>query len=94
MILSPIRTPVRMSFDFGKRVQKDVKKLNKIVQRIQKESETRRQKVDEFVKSVDKLAREDVDKVKSIWDEVDEVDTTIDVEDFEEVDGIVTFKND
>lgn len=94
MILSPIRSPVIMSFDFGKRVQKDVKKLNKIVQRIQKESETRRQKVDEFVKSVDKLAREDVDKVKNIWDEVDEVDTTIDVEDFEEVDGIVTFKND
>ena len=91
MILSVARAPVTMSYNAGKQVQKDIKKLNKIVQRIQKESETRRQKVDEFVKHVDKIAREDVDKLKAIFDE--NADTTIDIEDFKEVDGVITFKN-
>lgn len=90
-----VRSPVKMSADFKKRADKDVKKINKIFERVKKESETRREKMkstmDELVKNLDKTARDDVEKLTKIFD--DNVEETIDVADFEEVNDIVTFKD-
>ncbi|AGE55535.1 hypothetical protein ATCVMN08101_110R [Acanthocystis turfacea Chlorella virus MN0810.1] len=48
---------------------------------------------DEFLQQVDKIARDDVDKLKSLagYDADDE--DTIDIDDFVEADDIITFKD-
>lgn len=94
-IVSSVRSPVKMSADFKKRADKDVKKINKIFERVKKESETRREKMkinlDELVKNLDKTARDDVEKLTKIFE--DDVEETIDTIDFEEVNDIITFKD-
>jgi len=97
MLAITAKTPVRMTQDFGKRVKKDVKKVNKAFERLQKESDDRRKdlsaNVDELVKYMDKVARDDVDKLKSLVNYDAESDDTIDIADFVEVDDIVKFKD-
>ena len=44
-IVSSVRSPVKMSADFKKRADKDVKKINKIFEGDKKETETRREKM-------------------------------------------------
>jgi hypothetical protein len=91
------KTPTRMTQDFGKRINKDIKKLNKKFERLQKESDDRRKdlsvNVDELVKYMDKVARDDVDKLKSLVNYDADSDDTIDIADFVEVDDIVKFKD-
>ena len=91
------KTPTRMTQDFGKRVKKDVKKVNKAFERLQKESDERRKdlsvNIDELVKYMDKVARDDVDKLKSLVNYEADSDDTIDIADFVEVDDIVKFKD-
>jgi DNA-binding transcriptional regulator GbsR (MarR family) len=97
MLALTVRTPVRMTQDFGKRVKKDVKKVNKAFERLQKESDDRRKdlsaNVDELVKYMDKVARGDVDKLKSLLNYEADSEDTIDIADFVEVDDIVKFKD-
>ena len=97
MLALTVRTPVRMTQDFGKRVKKDVKKVNKAFERLQKESDDRRKdlsaNVDELVKYMDKVARDDVDKLKSLLNYEADSEDTIDIADFVEVDDIVKFKD-
>ena len=97
MLALTVRTPVRMTQDFGKRVKKDVKKVNKAFERLQKESDDRRKdlsaNVDELVKFMDKVARDDVDKLKSLLNYEADSEDTIDIADFVEVDDIVKFKD-
>jgi archaellum component FlaC len=99
-MIALVRYPTMMSssFDrktFEKRVQKDVKKLSKGFERINEESKVRGQKASEglkgFFENLDKIAREDVEKVKTIFDE-----TSIDVTasaDYTEIDDIIIFKD-
>ena len=97
MLALTVRTPVRMTQDFGKRVKKDVKKVNKAFERLQKEIDDRRKdlsvNIDELVKYMDKVARDDVDKLKSLLNYEADSDDTIDIADFVEVDDIVKFKD-
>jgi hypothetical protein len=97
MLAITAKTPVRMTQDFGKRVKKDVKKVNKAFERLQKESEPRRKElsanIDELIKKMDKIARDDVDKLKSLVNYDGDDEETIDIEDFIEADDIVKFKN-
>lgn len=96
------------SFDktFTKRVKKDTAKINKAFQKLNKESEERRAKLDkerddrfkklsvtfdDLVKKLDETAREDVEKLQNIFAEDSE--DTVDIDDFVEVEGIVTFKD-
>jgi len=98
-MLSLVRTPVMMSSTFDrasieKRVKKDVKKLSKGFEKLNEDSKVRGQKASDSLKGIfeklDKIAREDVEKVKTIFDE-----TSIDVtasEDYTEIDDIIIFK--
>jgi len=95
MLAITAKAPVRMNQDFGKRAKKDAKKVNKAFERLRAERESRREKmslkIDELIKQMDKLARDDVDRLKSLL--VDEEETTIDIDDYVEVDDVVTFKD-
>ena len=97
MLAITAKTPVRMTQGFGKRVKKDVKKVNKAFERLQKESDVRRKdlsaNIDELIKHMDKIARDDVDKLKSLVNYDADDEETIDIEDFIEADEIVTFKD-
>ncbi|ABT16225.1 hypothetical protein ATCVNEJV2_110R [Acanthocystis turfacea Chlorella virus NE-JV-2] len=97
MLAITAKTPVRMTQDFGKRVKKDVKKVNKAFERLQKESDVRRKdlsaNIDELIKHMDKIARDDVDKLKSLVNYDADDEDTVDIEDFVEADEIVTFKD-
>jgi hypothetical protein len=97
MLAITAKTPVRMTQDFGKRVKKDVKKVNKAFERLQKESDVRRKdlsaNIDELIKHMDKIARDDVDKLKSLVNYDGDDEDTVDIEDFVEVDDIVKFKD-
>jgi hypothetical protein len=97
MLTITAKTPVRMTQDCGKRVKKDVKKVNKAFERLQKESDVRRKdlsaNIDELIKHMDKIARDDVDKLKSLVNYDGDDEDTVDIEDFVEVDDIVKFKD-
>ena len=97
MLAITAKTPVRMTQDFGKRVKKDVKKVNKAFERLQKESDVRRKdlsaNIDELIKHMDKIARDDVDKLKSLVNYDADDEDTVDIEDFVEADEIITFKD-
>ena len=81
---------------FTKRVKTDSKKINKAFEKLNKESEERRAKLGdslkEFVDNIDKAARKDVEKLKNIFS--DDVDVTVDIDDFTEIDDIVVFRDD
>jgi len=96
------------SFDktFTKRIKKDTAKINKAFEKIKKESEKRRAKIekdrednnkklsstfDELLKVLDETARADEEKLQSLFSEDSE--ETVDIDDFVEADGIVTFKD-
>jgi hypothetical protein len=89
-----------MSADFGKnfdkRVKKDTAKVTKAFEKLNKESETRRahlaEKADFLFKHLDELAKKDVEKLKTLFAE--DIESTIDIEDFVEIDDVVTFKPD
>ncbi|AGE56301.1 hypothetical protein PBCVNEJV1_453R [Paramecium bursaria Chlorella virus NE-JV-1] len=99
LAISVTRTPVRMSADFGKgfdkRVKKDTAKIQKAFDKINKESEERREKLtkhaDELFKQLDELAKGDVKKLQELFAEED-AEKTVDIDDFVEVDGVVKFK--
>lgn len=96
------------SFDktFTKRVKKDTAKISNAFQKLNKESEERRAKLekerderfkqlsgtfDDLVKKLDETARADVEKLQNIFAEDSE--DTVDIDDYVEVEGIVTFKD-
>jgi phage-related tail protein len=96
-----MRAPTRMmSSDFGKnfdkRIKKDTAKVSKAFEKLNRESETRRahisEKADAIFKHLDEIAKKDVEKLKTLFSE--DVETTIDIDDFVEVDDVVTFKPD
>ena len=100
-MLATLRTtPVVMASNnnnFQKRVQKDSKKISKAFDKLNKESEVRREDLSKNLKSwveeLDKLAKKDVQRVKDIFGDSDnEVSVDIDVDDFDTVDDIVVFK--
>ena len=98
MLAITVKTPVRMTNnDFGKRAKKDVKKLNKSFERLKKESDVRRKElsmnIDELIKKMDEIARDDVEKLKSLANYDADSEDTIDIEDFVEADDIITFKD-
>ena len=95
-----VRSPIVMSSSFDrksveKRVKKDVQKLNKGFEKINADSKIRGQEASDSLKSLfvklDKIARKDVDKVKTIFDETS-IDVTLDTEDYTEIDDIIVFK--
>jgi len=99
-MLTLTRTPIVMSSTFDrksieKRAKKDVQKLNKGFDKINKDSKIRGKEASDSLKSffenLDKIARKDVDKVKTIFDDIP-VDVTLDSEDYNEIDDIIVFK--
>jgi DNA-binding transcriptional regulator GbsR (MarR family) len=95
-----IRTPTRMTADFSKnfdkRVKKDTAKVSKAFEKLNKESEERRahisEKADAIFKHLDEIAKKDVEKLKTLFSE--DVESTVDIDDFVEVEDVVTFKSD
>jgi hypothetical protein len=102
-MLATLRTPVMMASnnknnnDFQKRIKKDSKKVSKAFDKINKESEVRREDLSKNLKSwveeIDKLAKKDVKKIQEIFEDSD-IEGTIDIDDddFETVDDVVVFK--
>jgi hypothetical protein len=102
-MLATLRTPVIMASnnknnnDFQKRIKKDSKKVTKAFDKLNKESEVRRDDLNRTLKSwveeLDKLAKRDVKKIQEIFEDSDN-EGTIDIEDddFETVDDVVVFK--
>jgi DNA-directed RNA polymerase specialized sigma subunit len=100
-MLATLRTtPVMMAStnnDFQKRIKKDSKKVTKAFDKLNKESEVRRDDLNRTLKSwveeLDKLAKRDVKKIQEIFEDSDN-EGTIDIEDddFETVDDVVVFK--
>jgi len=99
-----MRVPVTMASstnknnnDFQKRIKKDSKKVSKAFEKINKESEVRREDLSKNLKSwveeLDKLAKKDVKKIQEIFEDSD-IEGTIDIDDddFETVDDVVVFK--
>ena len=99
-MLATLRTPVSMASstnNFQKRIKKDSKKVSKAVEKLNKESEVRRNDLNKNLKSwveeLDKLAKKDVQRIKDIFEDSD-IDSTIDIDDdnFETIDDVVVFK--
>jgi tRNA uridine 5-carbamoylmethylation protein Kti12 len=103
-MLATLRAPVMMSSStnkndngFQKRIKKDSKKVSKAFDKLNKESEVRREDLSKNLKSwveeIDKLAKKDVKKIQEIFEDSDN-DGTIDIDDddFETVDDVVVFK--
>lgn len=95
-MMATLRVPVTMASnnkknnDFQKRIQKDSKKISKAFDKINKESEVRR---NSWVEELDKLAKKDVQRIKDIFEDSDiEVTVDIDDDDFDTVDDVVVFK--
>jgi len=99
-----MRVPVTMASstnknnnDFQKRIKKDSKKVTKAFEKINKESEVRRDDLNRTLKSwveeLDKLAKKDVKKIQDLFEDSD-IEGTIDIDDddFETVDDVVVFK--
>jgi DNA-binding transcriptional regulator GbsR (MarR family) len=89
-----------MTADFGKnfdkRIKKDTAKVTKAFEKLNRESESRREHLTEkanfLFHHLDELAKKDVEKLKTLFSE--DVESTIDIDDFVEVDDVVTFKSD
>ena len=105
-MLATLRVPVIMASsnknnksnnDFQKRIQKDSKKVSKAFDKINKESEVRRndlsKNLNSWVEEIDKLAKKDVKRIQEIFEDSD-IEGTIDIDDddFETVDDVVVFK--
>lgn len=102
-MLATLRVPVTMASnnnknnDFQKRIKKDSKKVSKAFDKINKESEVRRndlsKNLNSWVEELDKLAKKDVQRIKDIFEDSDIEDTVdIDDDDFDTVDDVVVFK--
>jgi hypothetical protein len=102
-MLATLRTtPVMMASnnknnDFQKRIKKDSKKVSKAFDKINKESEVRREDLSKNLKSwvddLDKQAKKDVKRIQELFEDSD-IEGTIDIDDddFETVDDVVVFK--
>ena len=99
-MLATLRTPVVMSSstnNFQKRVQKDSKKVSKAFDKLNKESEVRREDLNKNLKSwmeeIDKLAKKDVKRIQELFEETD-LEGTIDIDEdnFDTIDDVVVFK--
>ena len=105
-MLATLRVPVTMASnnnknknnnDFQKRIQKDSKKVSKAFDKINKESEVRRndlsKNLNSWMEELDKLAKKDVQRIKDIFEDSD-IDSTVDIDedDFVTVDDVVVFK--
>lgn len=103
-MLATLRVPVTMSSstnknnnNFQKRIQKDSKKVSKAFDKINKESEVRRndlsKNLNSWIEELDKLAKKDVKRVQELFEDSDtEVSIDIDEDDFDTVDDVVVFK--
>lgn len=103
-MLATLRTPIIMASnnnkknnDFQKRIQKDSKKVSKAFDKINKESEVRRndlsKNLNSWMEELDKLAKKDVKRVQELFEDSDVEDTVdIDDDDFDIVDDVVVFK--
>ena len=98
-MLATLRTPVMMAsnINFQKRVQKDSKKVSKAFDKLNKESEIRREDLNKNLKSwveeLDKLAKKDVKRIQELFEETDlEGTIDIDVDNFDTIDDVVIFK--
>jgi hypothetical protein len=101
--MATLRVPVIMASsnknnnDFQKRIKKDSKKVSKAFDKINKESEVRREDLSKNLKSwvedIDKLAKKDVKKLQELFEDID-IEGTVDIDedDFETVDDVVVFK--
>ena len=98
-MLSTLRTPVMMASNnnFQKRVQKDSKKVSKAFDKLNKESEVRREDLNKNLKSwveeLDKLAKKDVKRIQDLFEDTD-LEGTIDIDEdnFDTIDDVVVFK--
>ena len=98
-MLATLRTPVMMAsnINFQKRVQKDSKKVSKAFDKLNKESEVRREDLNKNLKSwveeLDKLAKKDVKRIQELFEETD-LEGTIDIDEdnFDTIDDVVIFK--
>jgi hypothetical protein len=105
-MLATLRVPVIMASsnknnknnnDFQKRIKKDSKKVSKAFDKINKESEVRRndlsKNLNSWVEEIDKLAKKDVKKLQELFEDSD-IEGTVDIDDddFETVDDVVVFK--
>ena len=98
-MLATLRTPVMMAsnINFQKRVQKDSKKVSKAFDKLNKESEIRREDLNKNLKSwveeLDKLAKKDVKRIQELFEETD-LEGTIDIDEdnFDTIDDVVIFK--
>ena len=103
-MLATLRVPVTMSSstnknnnDFQKRIKKDSSKVSKAFDKLNKESEVRRNDLNKNLKSwaeeLDKLAKKDVQRIKDIFEDTD-IEGTIDIDDddFDTIDDVVVFK--
>ena len=99
-MLATLRVPVTMmasNNNFQKRVQKDSKKVSKAFDKLNKESEVRREDLNKNLKSwveeLDKLAKKDVKRIQELFEETD-LEGTIDIDEdnFDTIDDVVIFK--
>ena len=98
-MLATMRVPVTMASNnnFQKRIQNDSKKVSKAFDKLNKESEVRREDLTKNLKSwveeLDKLAKKDVRRIKDIFEDSD-IESTIDgdYDNFETIDDVVVFK--
>jgi len=98
-MMATLRAPVMMASNnnFQKRIQKDSKKVSKEFDKINKESEVRRndlsKNLNSWIEELDKLAKKDVKRVQELFEDSDiEVSVDIDEDDFDTVDDVVVFK--
>ena len=99
-MLATLRAPVMMSSNnnnFQKRIKKDSKKISNAFDKINKESEVRRndlsKNLNSWMEELDKLAKKDVKRIQEIFEDSD-IDSTVDIDedDFDIVDDVVVFK--
>ena len=98
-MLATMRVPVTMASNnnFQKRIQNDSKKVSKAFDKLNKESEVRREDLTKNLKSwveeLDKLAKKDVKKIQELFEDSD-IESTIDSDhdNFETIDDVVVFK--
>ena len=103
-MLATLRSPVMMSSstnknnnDFQKRIKKDSSKVSKAFDKLNKESEVRREDLSKNLKSwvddLDKQAKKDVKRIQELFEDSD-IESTIDIDDddFVTVDDVIIFK--
>jgi len=103
-MLATLRAPVTMASStnkndngFQKRIKKDSKKVSKAFDKLNKESEVRRDDMNRTLKSwvddLDKQAKKDVKKIQELFEDSD-IESTVDIDDddFITVDDVIIFK--